>query len=833
MAKTHKIFLIDGHSLAYRSYFAFIRNPLRNSKGQNTSAAFGFVNSLKKIFTHYSPQYMAVVFDSGKETFRHQIYEEYKKERPPTPSDLVNQLPLIKEIVLAYGITILEKAGFEADDILATIACRLARKGHKIYIVTSDKDLFQIVNDNIFIYDVYKEIIYDPPKTREKFGVENPQMVRDLLALAGDTIDNIPGVPGIGPKRALEILTKYESFEKALEADERLKPYKEQALLSRELATVKTNVKIQIPLSTLKIKKPDIGRLTELFKELEFRSFLKELPEISVINPSQSPLLSNPQVKELENSQALSFLFSDNQLFVYHKNQVRIVSQVNEIKEILNSPHLKISYDIKNQLHLLAAQGISIAPPYFDTKIAAWLLDPTRKKYELQDLLLGHFQIVLTPTNPEEIVRLIYSLYKKFSPELAVHPGLYQLAEEIEMPLIKVLFDMERRGIKIDHELFKNLTAEISEEKELLKKEIYEKAGTEFNLNSPKQVSQILFEKLGLPKTRRTKTGFSTDAGVLNELAIRIPIARDILRYREISKIESTYLKPITQLINPKTHRLHCQFNQTATATGRLSSSNPNLQNIPIKGDLGAKIRQGFIADNGYLLISADYSQIELRILASITGDENLKEAFWKGKDVHVRTAANIFRKEEDQITEEERRTAKMINYGLVYGLSEYGLAVALGISEYDAQNIIDEFLNTHYRVREWQKEIIEKTKETGYGKTLWGRIRPFPGIRDQNRIIYEQAVRAAINHPIQGTAADIIKKAMIEIEEELNKKGIKNGILIQIHDELLLEIEESRTDEAQEIIRSIMTKNYLDDVPLEISIGIGKNWAIAHSQNE
>ncbi|MEO0132212.1 MAG: DNA polymerase I [candidate division WOR-3 bacterium] len=825
-----KVYLIDGHSLAYRSYFAFIRNPLRNSKGVNTSATFGFTNSLKKIFNTFSPKYLAVVFDSGKETFRHKLYVEYKKERPQTPSDLVAQLPFIKEIVSAYGIKILEMPGYEADDILATVARKLSQKGHKVYIITSDKDLFQLVNENIFIYDVYKEIVYDVQKTKEKFGVSNPAKVRELLALAGDTIDNIPGVPGIGPKRALEILTKYQSLDEALENDERLKTYKDLVSLSLELATVKSDLPLRVVLRDFRIKKPDTPRLIKLFTELEFSTFLKELANSHRIRISQPSLVVSNQAEDANDK--FSFIFSSGELIFYRQNQIFRTKDPTEIKKLLGSEVLKIGHDIKSQMHLLAPYGIKIAPPYFDLKIADWLLDSTRKRYELSDLLFRHFQIILPETDLSETTRYLFLLYKKLEPELAFHK-LHTLYEEIEMPTIAVLFNMERRGIKVDLELFNRLTQEIKAEKENLKKKIYEEVGLEFNLNSPKQLSQILFEKLSLPRTKRTKTGFSTDSDALSELALKYPIAKDILRYRELSKLQNTYLEPIALLVQSKTNRIHCQFNQTQTATGRLSSSEPNLQNIPIKGSLGAKIREGFIADEGFILISADYSQIELRILAYLTGDENLKQAFWENKDIHVRTAANIFHKQESEVTEEERRTAKMVNYGLIYGLSSYGLAFALGISEEDAQNIIEEFLSTHYRVREWQNEVIKQTKETGYGKTIWGRIRPFPGIYAQNRIIYEQAVRQAINHPIQGSAADIIKKTMCEIDKELIQQGYKSGLLLQIHDELLLEIEEHRADEAEELIREIMSQNYLDDVPLIVNIGRGKNWRLAHQANE
>jgi len=833
--KEKAVLLVDGHSIAYRSYFAFIRNPLRNSKGQNTSAVFGFVNSLKRLFSNFSPKHMAVVFDSGKETFRHKLYEEYKSDRPETPSDLVHQLPLIKEVVDAYGIKILEKEGFEADDILATIAKRLVKKGVKIYIITSDKDLFQLVNDNIFIYDVYKDITYDREKTKEKYGINEPSMIRDVLALAGDSIDNIPGVPGIGMKRAIDIIHKYASFDEALEKDERLKEHKKIAEVSRILATVKTDVKVRATLHDLRVKNKDIPKLIRMFKELEFSSFLRELSSDMPKSVYQQPLFVETKTagrKKLEadkESNRFGFNFADNELFIFDGETDKKITNKKEIKEQLGSTELKIGFDIKSQMHKLKEIGIKIAKPYFDTKIASWLLDSSRKRYEIGDLILQYFKIIPTVVSEAEKAHFNLRLYQKLEPEILVH-GLDSVLSGIEMPLIKILFEMENRGVKIDAKLFKQMSLEIEKEQESLKKEIFSKAGVDFNVNSPQQLSKVLFEKLELPKTKRTKTGYSTDSSVLSELASMAPIVQDVLRYREITKLQTTYLEPMGELIKTETGRIHCQFNQTATSTGRLSSSNPNLQNIPIKSDLGKRIREGFIAEPRYLLISADYSQIELRILAYISGDEKLKDAFLKGEDIHTRTAASVFNKHEDKVTEDERRVAKMVNYGLIYGLSDFGLAAGLRISQDEARRIIDDFLGIHFQVAEWREKVIEQTKETGYAKTIFGRIRPFPGIFAQNRIIYGAAVRAAINHPIQGSAADVMKKAMIEIEEQMQGENFKGGTVIQIHDELLIEVEQERANQAKALVKKIMSQDYLKDIPLEVNIGIGKNWAIAHN---
>ncbi|MCX7784663.1 MAG: DNA polymerase I [candidate division WOR-3 bacterium] len=848
------VVLIDGHSLVYRSYYAFIRNPLRTSKGQNTSAVFGFVNSLKKLLNNFSPQYLAVAFEAGRETFRHRLYQDYKAERPETPNDLASQLPIIEEIISAYGIKVLKKEGYEADDILATLAQRLSRKGIKVYIVTSDKDLFQLVNDNIFIYDVYNDIIYDRKKTQEKFGINDPSQIRDVLALAGDSIDNIPGVPNIGIKRAVDIIQKYNSLESALENDERLKPYKDIAQLSKVLATVKTDVKIKVSLNHLKLKKPNIPRLIQIFQELEFSSLLKDIvkndtrgttqpqlfaektsPELMPDDIQPQQFAGKPSILKFASQEAenqFGFYYSNNGLFVSNGKETIRITDTTESNNFLNSSYLKITYDLKSQMHCLRAKQLDLTEPYFDVKIASYLLDSNRKRYELSDLVLWHLQQIPSSISDSERAYFAFHLYQKLSPEIFAR-GLATVLEELEMPLIKVLVDMEQRGVKIDPKLLEKISSEIEDERELLKQEIFRKAGVKFNINSPQQLSKVLFEKLSLPKTKRTKTGFSTDSSVLLELAPKAPIVQDILRYREITKLQTTYLAPMRKLMKTETNRIHCQFNQTGTSTGRLSASNPNLQNIPIRSDLGKKIRQGFIAERNYCLISADYSQIELRILAELSGDEKLIEAFLLNEDIHTRTAAEVFNKSQDKITENERRIAKMVNYGLIYGISDLGLSVGLGITQDEARNIIDNFLAVHYKVAEWQEKTIAEVKETGYAKTIFGRLRPIPGIFAQNRILYESALRAAINHPIQGSAADIIKKAMIEIYQQMKKEKFLGGIILQVHDELLLEVEKNRIEEAQDLVKQIMQKKYLSEVPLVVRLGVGENWAIAHDEQK
>lgn len=828
---TKEVFLIDGHSLIYRSFYAFIRNPLRNSKGENTSAVFGFVNTLKKLLEKHNPEYVAIAYDTGGETFRHRKFKEYKITRPETPDELKPQIPIIKAIAQAYGLNSFEVEGYEADDILASLAKMLSQKGFKVYLVSSDKDLLQLVSEKILVYDPWKEIIYDATKVKERFGV-GPEKVTDILALAGDTTDNIPGVPGIGEKRALEIILKYDTLEQAIEKDERLKPYKELALLSQTLARLKSDLIIDINESAIKLKEKDLATLLEIFKTMEFGSFLKEL---TIEDTPKITMLEWSGKKELVKKQEFSFHFDEKVgllLATDAKTAKRIpANNQNLIKEILgDTQFLKIGFDLKTQIHKLAKHSINLAPPIYDLMVGAWLIDPNRKQYQFTDLLVLYLGMVTKDPTPAAIAAYSYAIYQKIASELAAR-NLNPLLEDLEMPLLYVLADMERRGVKIDINFFQKFKNQLKEELRLIEKDIFREARLNFNINSPKQLSYVLFENLKLPTRKKTKTGHSTDFATLQELKDAHPIVPKIIRHRELSKLISTYLLPMLEICDPTTHRIHTTFNQIGTATGRLSSSNPNLQNVPMRGELGKKIRQGFIAQDGYSLISADYSQIELRVLAHITGDESLKEAFEKGEDIHSKTASAILNLKKHEVTEEHRRIAKAVNYGLIYGLSDYGLAASLGIPLEQAQAIIDEYLSSYPKVAKWREEVIQQAKEQGYVKTILGRIRPLPGLFSKNRAVYEQTVRAALNAPIQGSAADIMKEAMVLIFQRFKEENFTGGMIIQIHDELVFEIEKNRINQATELIKTTMKESLKHklDVPLEVSIGIGENWATAH----
>ncbi len=826
-----EVLLIDGHSLIYRSFYAFIRNPLRNSKGENTSAVFGFINTLRKIYDKYNPKYSAIVYDTGRETFRHKEFDEYKISRVETPDELKPQIPIIKEIASAYGLSSFELEGYEADDVLASLANILSKKNYKVYIITSDKDLMQMVTDKIQVYDPWKDVIYDSVRVKERFGVD-PKKVADILALAGDAIDNIPGLPGIGDKRAQEIILRFGSVEKAIEKDERVKIHKDLAILSKNLSVLKSDLKIKKAESKIRIKSKDQDKLLEIFKEMEFSSLLKNLASE---DETKIKIIDLTDIKTLEREKVLSFYYDDKEgLFLATDNKkfLRILKDNEKlINEVLKDDKiLKIGFDLKEQLFRLKKDTLELAPPIYDLKIASWLLDPSRRYDAFNDLLVLHLGIVTKEPKPAELAAYSFAIHQKLTPELTAR-NLDSIFKDVEMPLIYVLTDMEQRGVKIDFKFFNKLNNELKSKLHIIEKDIFKQAGVDFNINSPKQLSKVLFEKLELPTKKRTKTGFSTNSSTLQELQGSHPIVQNVLRYRELAKLISTYLEPMLEICDPKTHRIHTTFNQTGTATGRLSSSDPNLQNIPMRGELGKRIRQGFIAQNGYSLISADYSQIELRVLAHITGDERLKEAFEKGEDIHSKTACAVLNLKSKEVTEEHRRIAKAVNYGLIYGLSDYGLASNLGISLEDSQSFIEEYLSSYPKVAEWRERLLETAKEDGLVRTILGRIRPLPGLFSKNRIVYEATKRAAINAPIQGSAADIMKKAMLLIFHKLKTEGFEGGMIIQIHDELVFEIEDRRVKQATELIKTIM-ENPLDkklDVRLDVSVGVGKNWASAH----
>ncbi len=813
-----RLLLIDGHSLIYRSYYAFIRNPLRDLKGRNTSAIFGFVNTLRKIENEFKPRYMGVVFDTGKPTFRHKEYIAYKIQRPQTPDDLKWQVPVIKDIAEAWGIRTVEVEGYEADDVLATIAKKLASSDFQVIVVSGDKDLMQIIDDNIFVYDSYRDVMYTKDKVKEKFGVP-PEKVADILALEGDTIDNVPGVPGVGEKRAREIIEKYGSVENACKKDELCKRYKDVALLSKELVKLKTEVPVEVKKEDFLIRKKNTERLVAIYKDLNFSSLLKDLIKerrikVSIIKDISSVITND-----------FSLLFLDKGVFVSDGENTGFIEKNSPIfREVMEIDKIKYVFNYKEILSK-NEEAKNIKGKIFDIKIAEWVLEPDKKIYELDDMMIYYTGSI--SKEPETRCAGIYRI-GKIQQEKIDELSLSHIFYDIEIPLSPVLLEIERRGVKIDISHFRKLSVKFSGFLIELEKKIHELAGIRFNVNSPKQLADVLFNRLKIPPKKRTKTGYSTDIEVLEELAEEYEIAKKILEYRQFAKIKSTYLDPLVEYADSNS-RIHTTFDQTGTATGRLSTKNPNLQNIPIKGEWGRDVRRGFIAEEGFMLISADYSQIELRILAHITDDDALKEIFFLGRDIHTETAAKILGKKHEDVTREDRRVAKMVNYGIIYGLSEHGLATGLKISHHEAREFIERYLSFFPKVKEWREKVVEEAKERGFTQTIFGRIRKIPGLYSRNRSIQEAAKRAAINMPVQGSAADIIKKAMIEIERILKERKFKGGLVLQIHDELLLEIEEERVEEAKQIVKDTMENVVKLRVPLEVDIACGRNWMEAH----
>ncbi len=811
-----KFVLIDAYSIIFRSYFAFIKNPLKNSKGENTSGIFGFLNTFEKIKKRIPSDHICLAFDAPGETFRDEVYKEYKATRPPAPEDLPFQIQKVKELGKHLGIPCFELEGYEADDILATFAQRLKDKG-KVYIVSFDKDLLQLVNDSIFVYDAYQDVVYDRKKVVEKIGAP-PERIVEFLALTGDASDNVPGVPGIGPKRALEILKKYSNFEDAIEKDKRLISYKDEALLSRKLVILECNVPLKITPQDVAVKDPDFDKLMPLLLDLEFHSYIKD---ISRGIPSRIKSKKVKQLSEIKTGTIIGTASKNDELYLCTAQNTVYTISAGCAGQIMHDKNIiKVGYDLKN-----IVKTINIQSPLFDLRIASWLLDPNKKAYALQDIALQYLH-TYSEITPAATAHIAFQLYPLLNTQLE-EQHQQDLYKQIEEPLIYVLAKMEQRGIKIDVIYLRNLGDEIQNNITELENEIYGLAGRKFNINSPKQLSQILFEDLHLKPLKRGKTHYSTNVEVLQQLSKIHPLPQKILSYREFVKIKSTYIDP---LITVAPHgRIHTSFNQTGTATGRLSSSNPNIQNIPIRTELGRKIRKGFIADDGFSLISADYSQVELKLLAHITKDKNLIQAFGQNKDIHRHTASLIFNVAEDNVDESQRRMAKVVNYGLIYGMSDYGLAQGLNIPQEQAMQFIQSYYNLYPEVEKWRNQAIVLAENRGYTETLFGRRRPLPDIHSKNHALKEFSKRAAINTPIQGTAADLIKLAMIEVEKRLTQAKFKNGLLLSIHDELVFEIEKDRIDEAKALIKESMEKVIELAVPIELSMGVGNNWDEAH----
>ncbi len=919
-----KLFLIDALALIYRSHFAFMKSPRITSYGKNTSATFGFVNTLYELIQKEKPTHLGVAFDPPGPTKRHEEFENYKAQRQETPEDIIQSIPDIKRILKAWHIPILEINGYEADDVIGTLAKQASAQNIDVFMVTPDKDYAQLVDDHIWMYKpaIGKNPfeLLDKNKVKEKFGVY-PEQIPDLLGLMGDSSDNYPGIPKIGEKTALELILKYHNLENVLEnakniekksIQETLLNNGQMGIASKKLATIYTDIDIQLNMNDLKLDPPNESELLQIFTELEFRTLAQRilgksihynqknsspdlfssnlenpslktqshnsLQNIETVNHQYITLTSESEIKNFveelckqtavcfdsETDQlevidshliGLSFCFEKHKAFYipippHFEDALKIVQL---FKPFFENPNiLKIGQNLKYDLLALKNYHIHVSPPFFDTMLAHYVLD-AESKHNMD--FLSEKYLNYTPISIETLIGkkgknqksmkevdlykvaeysaedadITFQLYEKFK-LLIIDNQVEKIFYQIEEPLMPVLVDMEFHGVKIDCNILKDISFELQKELEVLEKQIYELAGTVFNIQSPKQLSEILFEKLELKKGKKTATGqLSTNEETLIELAHEHEIVRKILDYRQTAKLKSTYVDALPELINPKTQRLHTTFAQTVAVTGRLSSVNPNLQNIPIRTEKGKEVRKAFIASENHVLLSFDYSQIELRIMAALSRDENMIEAFAKNEDIHVATAARIFNIPLEEVNSDMRRKAKTANFGIIYGISAYGLSQRLNISRSEAKKLIDTYFEKYPKVKEYMENSIKNARDKGFVETLMGRRRYLKDIHSANFTVRSFAERTAINTPIQGTAADIIKLAMIKIYELIQKNQWKTRMILQVHDELLFEVPLEEIEIVQKPIQLAMENAYSMSVPLEVNLGIGKNWLEAH----
>ena len=864
-----RVLIIDGNSFCYRAFYAI--RSLATSKGQPTNAIYGFVTMLNKLIAEHKPNYLAVTFDLKGPTFRHKKFAEYKVHRKPMPEELSAQIPVVKEILQAYNIAIFEKKGYEADDIIATLVKQLSGEALDIMIVTADKDMLQVVSGNVKVINPNKDnLIIDEGWVKKRFGV-TPDKIVEIMALAGDTSDNIPGVPGIGEATAIELIKRFGNLEEVLantdkitnkSRAERIRNFSRQAQMSRELAKLDCNLH---PLSQRKsldllaqLEKTEANKkiLYEIFKELEFKSLMQQMaPEnrakIEAIFTSSEEEIKNYLKRITAGSEVALYLLGTHPdpmmakitgiAFAREKERPLFFSfsqtHLSSLKALLEDRNIKkIGHNLKYAQVLLSNYGIGLQGADFDTMIASYLLEPARLKFELPDIVLEYLNYKLKDIdalgkeaelaqiccqNSQSILKLSQVLRKQLKQK-----KLSALFRNIEMPLIEILAEMEIEGVALDKNLLLNLSRNFESRLKSLTNDIHEACGSDFNINSPKQLSFVLFEKLKLPKIKRTKTGTSTDTEVLRKLAQLHPVASSLLEFREISKLKSTYLDGMLNFVHPRTGKVHTLFNQTGTATGRLSSSRPNLQNIPIKTELGKKIRQIFIpAQKDNLFLSADYSQIELRILAHLSDDENLITAFKKNLDIHAYTASLIFGVDSSKVTEQMRNAAKTVNFGIIYGMSAYGLSKDLGIEQNKAQEFIDAYFVRYAGVHSYIRHQIEKAKTQGFVTTLMNRRRYVPQIESANENIRQFAQRVAINAPVQGSASDLIKAAMVEIHRSLKEQKILAKMIIQVHDELVFSLSAEELTKLRMLIKEKMETVIKLKVPIKVTIKVGKNW--------
>ncbi len=887
------LYILDGHALAYRAYYAMFRNPLINSKGQPTSAVFGFANYILRILQDYKCPYIAVAFDYPKPSFRKDIYSEYKTNREEMPDEMKSQIPLIFNLVDSFNIKWFIKEGIEADDIIAYLTKKAEKQGFKVFLVTKDKDLMQLVSKNVIMLAPEsggKFTEFDPNAVTQKMGVP-PEKILDLLALMGDSSDNIPGVPGIGPKTAANILSIAGSVDNLLKdlsiitnpkLKVKIEENRDKLEISRELVKLKSDIGMKIDLEDLKIKHVKRKECIEFFKEMEFNSLLKN-PIFDIRTRTDFNVYIPEKIDELVDFVRIiedtGFVSIDTETTSVDARSAKLVGislsisgskawyipvahdsgknlPINDVLSVLkpvieSNSVKKIGQNLKYDYQIFKNYSIILRGIFFDTLIAAYLIDPGKRQYNMDTLAAQWLNIktisietlIGKGKNQNSFATVPIPKAAEYSGEDAVIPlklmevlkpllkkrSLIKLFETVEIPLVTVLAEMEWSGITIDKEFLRKISEIYSKKLVKISQELYTMAGEEFNLNSPKQTSEIFFTKLKLPKSKKTKTGLSTDVNALEKLAPDFPIAKKLLEYREMQKLLSTYIDSLPLEINKESKRIHTSFNQTITATGRLSSTNPNLQNIPVRTEAGRKIREAFIAPEGFVIISADYSQIELRILAHMSKDDGLIRAFIEDRDIHKHTASAIYGIFTEMVTPEMRRTAKTVNFGLIYGMGPVNLSRQLGVSFKEAQEFIDAYFNQFPTIRLFMEKCIEKARTTGYSETLLGRRRYLPDINADNRRVREAAERTAINTPVQGTAADIIKIAMINIQNEIKNVFMEANMLLQVHDELVFEINSKNAGEFTEWVKDKMVSAYSLAVPLKVDAGMGRNWSTAH----
>lgn len=921
-----KLFLLDAYALIYRAYYALIKSPRINSKGFNTSAILGFVNTLEDVLKKENPTHIGIAFDPAGPTFRHEAYPEYKAQREETPEVIRLSVPIIKDIIRAYRIPILEVPGYEADDVIGTLATEAGKRGITTYMMTPDKDYGQLVGENVFMYrprhnDKAFEVM-GVEEVKNKYAIQSPLQVIDLLGLMGDASDNIPGCPGVGEKTAQKLIAQFGNIENLLAHTDQLKgalrtkveENRKQIEFSRFLATIKTDIPLPLDMDALKRESPDEEELRKIFQELEFRTLLerifKEKPkETPAATPGQGDLFgfftpettSEPEKTNLatlhtlncnyqlvDNEEKLSQLLQNivtqsvlsldtettstdpiraelvGMSFSYAENQafyVPVPADRSEAQKIVdrfrpvfeNREIMKVGQNIKYDMLVLANYGVQLQGPLFDTMVAHYVLQPELRHNMdyLAEIYLNyqtiHIEELIGPKGKNqgnmrdlppasvyeyacEDADVTLKLKNKLEKELDEN-NVRKLFEEIEMPLIPVLAYMERNGVRIDTEALKETSRHFTLRMKQIEEEVYQLAGTEFNIASPKQVGEVLFDRLKIvEKAKKTKTGqYVTSEEVLESLRGKHEVVGKILEHRGLKKLLGTYIDALPQLINPETGRIHTSFNQTVTATGRLSSSNPNLQNIPIRNEDGKEIRKAFIPDDGCIFFSADYSQIELRIMAHLSGDPHMIEAFQKGQDIHAATASKIYKVPLEEVTREQRSKAKTANFGIIYGISVFGLAERLNVDRKEAKELIDGYFENYPHVKEYMDESIRIARERGYIETIFKRKRYLPDINSRNAVVRGYAERNAINAPIQGSAADIIKVAMVRIYQRFLKEGIQSKMILQVHDELNFSVLPEEQEKVKQIVIEEMESAYKMKAPLLADSGWGQNWLEAH----